>query len=362
MTLYVYPPSAAGLCTSIDKPIWYATDRVTHRTLAEGPCVSLEDGIAKAEAWLAERERQEKPLHSMSLGSDGSATVFNASGKVIGRTFGTVTKPTGHLPCNCGAPPDSPFDWHHRDCNSRMCEVSLQPTKYGTDGYVKAGERESDDAYRKRLIEHFRRTNGGEDPHSTGVMMTRVGSELDRVGINYGIRRHGSDLPTNAEVKANANGDAFDGNWTVYNDLVKQAERGIGRAILGVDPAHGKDSTRYHEVKPQHGPTTITCKPSLRERLARELRLDPCADEEVVFGTAAKRLAAPLADLNAERERSKRLTADINVANRMRETVINKLSDLEIRCRNQSIQLGEMSETIRMQAREIERLKKGGKR
>jgi hypothetical protein len=332
-------PDPKGVCASIRSLTCKEIELV---------CVNVTQAEARewCEKWLANRERQANPLHSLSLGNDGSATIFNASGKVIGRAVGVVTKPTGHLPCNCGAPPDSPFDWHHRDCNARMCEVSLQPTKCGTDGFVKAGERESDEAYRKRLIAYVQQTMG-HDPNRESRLLSATGNALDDVGaVSFGIRRHGSDLPTNAPVnpKASITASAMEdirrdiheryNHWIKAGYIDKAAFEkagGFGALIARVD----SDS-----------------KPSLRERLARELRLDPCADEEVVFSTAAKRLAGQYDALDTATGRNAELVMRADAAQRRVESLLHDLST----------SARENDELRAIVAEQELRLRKGGKR
>lgn len=329
-TVWVYPPECVE-CADI-VPHWTGDSGGLNQD--RGPCTSLADGIEMAEAWLAERTRRE---------------VFSATGKVIGHSVPAMR------------------------------------------------ERESDDAYRARLLSQFRKESYGCDPFPGSTLATATGKDLDRFGNTvYSMPRLGSDLPTNAPVepkctcgaenkragthsmmcavsinmyeregcsvstsgesvsvvgkgvdktvvraprfninvcdcgavdgngiphssrcavydpnirlapKPNANGDVLDANWTVYGEMVTRSNRDITRTIMGVDPA-------------------VPAKPSLRERLARELRLDPIASDDVVFATAAKRLAGQYTAFDLAVAVNKELTSRADAAQRKVESLLDEL-------------------------------------
>lgn len=281
---------------------------------------------------------------------------------------GTVSKPAGHLPCNCGRTNGD----HAPHCQSLWVEVviGVRPSTTVTSATGKAightVERETDDAYRHRINQYLR-SNWMVLNDELQFLLTRGNAQgLDRVGEALNMPRHNSDLPINAPVhawrcacgkpvpfdgltcascaaknaddldmarmrahfagcsvstngdsvsvvgrgvdktvvKAPISSDSVDARWNVYGELLKQKEQWIAKGWLGTNAA----------------------KPSL-EWLARELGLAPDASEELLRAEVKKRLSGQWDVLTRTDARNAELVMRADSAQRKVESLLHDAAE-----------------------------------
>lgn len=195
---------------------------------------------------------------------------------------------------------------------------------------------EPDDAYRNRIYDHYRAC--GVSPQPNWSVTCASGKALDEIGRAMGVSRRGSDLPTNAplspwrcscgkpvqeagqtckacaramveiQFRSDLRKRYYDAGWLDYSKLIDSVDSDISRTIYGVDPAVPAEPTTDHT----------------RSRLARIFGMSQSATEDQIVATVEKVWIGNDPRLAEAQQQLDRMRADINVANRMRETVVNE--------------------------------------